>query len=78
MYPYKVLWNVPARGWNPARYIVPLGLNQNCHFTVEALLRVGLSEILTSRFRSAVLNPDRCAGINSGNEGRSCRLHCFL
>ena len=49
---------------------MPVALNQNRRVTLAALLRVAISDLLTSRFRSSDLNPDRCAKINSGNKGR--------
>lgn len=60
---------------------MPVALTQNRHVSLAALLRVAVSDLRTSRFRSSDLNPDRCAKINSGNrghKGRSSRLHCFL
>lgn len=56
-----------------------LGRGQDHHVLVAALLRVVLSEIPTSRFRSSVLNPhDRSARIHSGNEVGFHRLCGFL
>ena len=58
---------------------MPLGLTKNRLVTLAALRREAVSDLLTSRFRSSDLNPDRYAKINSGNrpQGRSPRVRCF-
>ena len=53
---------------------MPLGLTKNRLVTLAALRREAVSDLLTSRFRSSDLNPDRYAKINSGNRGRKVGL----
>lgn len=67
----------PGRGCHAAGEVAPWYLSQDHRVTVAG--QGVLSEFLTSRCRSSVLNSqDRPAGVNSGNEGGVRRLCGFL
>lgn len=73
MSPRKVLWNVLA--------VVGAEQGKLCLcVSASSLLEWGggvLSEFTVPDLGLPVPNPGKCAGMNSGNKGRSCRLCGF-